>query len=90
MDVSHVCCANGFRFSSHPGTSRFHSNDCLHVAIRAVSFSLLFSKLSILLLYELGLTTARANILAGTFLAITRQPLELESCSNPLRIQQVF
>jgi len=23
-------------------------------------------------------------------LAINRQPLELESCSNPLRIQQVF
>jgi len=24
------------------------------------------------------------------FLAITRQPLELESCSNPVRIREVF
>jgi len=30
-----------------------------------------------------------AKIGAGTLLAITRQPLELESYSNPLRIQQV-
>jgi len=36
------------------------------------------------------LTTAQAHILARTFLAINRQPLELESCSNPPRIQQVF
>ena len=36
------------------------------------------------------LTTARANKLARNFLAINRQLLELESCSNPLRIQQVF
>jgi len=37
-----------------------------------------------------SLTTARANILARTFLAINCQPLELESCSNPLWILQVF
>jgi len=36
------------------------------------------------------LTTARANILARNFLAMYRQPLELESCSNPLRLQHVF
>jgi len=36
------------------------------------------------------LTTERANLLARPFLAINRQPLELESYSNPLRIQQVF
>ena len=36
------------------------------------------------------LRPAQATIVAGTFLAITLQPLELESCSNPLRIQQVF
>jgi len=34
--------------------------------------------------------TARANILARPFLAINRQPLKLESCSNPRWIQQVF
>jgi len=31
-----------------------------------------------------------ATIMAGTFLAITRQPLELESCPNLLRIRDVF
>ena len=31
-----------------------------------------------------------AKIGAGTLLAITRQLLELESCSNPLRMQQVL
>ena len=36
------------------------------------------------------LTITRANKLAHNFLAMNRQPLELESCSNPLRIQQVF
>jgi len=36
------------------------------------------------------LRPAQATIVAGTFLAIARQPLELESYSNPLRIQQVF
>jgi len=30
------------------------------------------------------------NLTAGTFLAISRQPLELESCSNPVRILEVF
>ena len=29
-------------------------------------------------------------MMAATFLAITRQSLELESCSNPLRIREVF
>jgi len=33
--------------------------------------------------------TAKANILARTFLVITRQLLQLERCSNPLRIQKV-
>jgi len=33
---------------------------------------------------------AQATIVAGTLLAITCQLLELESCSNPLRIEQVF
>jgi len=28
--------------------------------------------------------------LARNVLAMNRQPLELESCSNPLRIQQVY
>jgi len=36
------------------------------------------------------LTTARPNTLAPPFLAINRQSLELESCSNPLWIQQVL
>jgi len=35
------------------------------------------------------LTTAKANRLSHTFLVITRQLLQLERCSNPLRIQQV-
>ena len=39
---------------------------------------------------EFILTTAHTNILAPPFLAINRQPLELESCLNPLRIQQVL
>jgi len=38
----------------------------------------------------LPLTTARANKLALGFLVITRHPLQLESCSNPLRMRQVF
>jgi len=36
------------------------------------------------------LTTARANIFTRRILAINHQPLELESCSNPPRIQQVL
>jgi len=36
------------------------------------------------------LTTARDNKLAQDFLIITRQPLQLESCSNPLRMRQIF
>jgi len=35
------------------------------------------------------LTTTRAIIMAQVVLAITRQLLQLEKCSNPLRIQQV-
>jgi len=31
------------------------------------------------------LTSAPATMMSGTFLAINRQPLERESCSNPLR-----
>jgi len=44
----------------------------------------------LLVLFINPLTTARANILVPPFLAINRQPLELESCSNPLQIQQVL
>jgi len=36
------------------------------------------------------LRPTQATIVAGTLLAITCQPLELESCSNPLQIQQVL
>ena len=36
------------------------------------------------------LKTARANILAPPFLAMNRQLLELESCSNALQIQQIL
>jgi len=35
------------------------------------------------------LTTAKDNRLARTFWVITRQLLQLERCSNPIRIQQV-
>jgi len=35
------------------------------------------------------LTTAKANRLVRTFLVITRHLLQLDTCSNPLRIQQV-
>jgi len=35
------------------------------------------------------LTPTRATIVALGFLVITRQLLQLERCSNPLRIQQV-
>jgi len=35
-------------------------------------------------------TLAPATVVAGTILAITRQPLEPESSSNPLRIWEVF
>jgi len=46
-----------------------------------------------ILIYQLTtnpLATARANKLARNFLAINHQLLDLESCSNPLRIQQAF
>jgi len=36
------------------------------------------------------LTTTLGNLLPRPFLAINCQPLELESCWNTLRIQQVF
>jgi len=36
------------------------------------------------------LMPAPATVMAGNFLAITCQQLELESCSNPLRIWGVF
>jgi len=39
---------------------------------------------------NLKLLTLERLRLAGPFLAINRQPLELESCSNPLQIQQVL
>ena len=42
--------ANGLRFASHPGALRFRNSDCLRVSICGISFSLLFSKLSKLLL----------------------------------------
>jgi len=37
----------------------------------------------------LKVVSAKANRLARTFLVITRHLLQLERCSNPLRIQQV-
>ena len=40
--------------------------------------------------YNNPLTPSPATIMAGTFLAITRQPIELERCSNPPRIREVF
>ena len=40
--------------------------------------------------HDYPITTARANKLDRNFLVMNRQPLELESCSNPLRIQQVL
>jgi len=50
-DVFHVCCANGCSwFASYLGALHFCNSDCLHVSIRGTSFSLLFSKLSKLLL----------------------------------------
>ena len=36
------------------------------------------------------LRPAQSTTVTGTSLAITHQPLKLESCSNPLWIQQVF
>jgi len=38
---------------------------------------------------DLLITTTRATIVAHAFLVITRQLLQLERCSNPLRIQHV-
>ena len=35
-------------------------------------------------------TTARATIVAQSFFVITRQPLQLQRCSNPLRMRKVF
>jgi len=50
VDVFHVCFADGFQFACHLDVLQFHSSDCLHFAIHGTSFSLLFSKLSKLLL----------------------------------------
>jgi len=36
------------------------------------------------------LTPAPAAMMAGNLLAVAHQPLELESCLNPLRIREVF
>jgi len=36
------------------------------------------------------LTTTRATIVAQGFFVITRQPLQLDRCSNPLRMRKVF
>ena len=36
------------------------------------------------------LTTTRATIVAQGFFVITRQPLQLDRCSNPLRMRTVF
>jgi len=41
-------------------------------------------------LIKYPLSPAQATIAASTFLAITRQLIELESYSNPLRILHVF
>jgi len=36
------------------------------------------------------LTPVPVTMMGGAFLAITRQPLKLERCSNPLRIREDF
>jgi len=36
------------------------------------------------------LTTTRATIVAQVFFVMTRQPLQLDRCSNPLRMRKVF
>jgi len=53
MDRCQVCHANGWGFASQLGTLCFRNSDCLHVSIHGTSFSLLFSKLSKLLLLGL-------------------------------------
>jgi len=40
--------------------------------------------------WKLSLTTTRATIVAQVFFVITRQPLQLHRCSNPLRMRKVF
>ena len=42
------------------------------------------------LTYVKPLTTTRATIVAQVFFVITRQPLKLDRCSNPLRMRKVF
>jgi len=41
-------------------------------------------------IFEMMCITPLTTAIGRPFLAINRQPLELESCSNPLQIQQVF
>jgi len=65
--------------------------------LRANKFFLNYNKTNFMLLTSrkhnpascCPLTTARANRLTRRFLVITRHLLQLERCSNPLRIQQV-
>ena len=63
---------------------------CRSYTFDGSAFNVLFQKVQDLHLGCLfnPLTAARANKLACNFLVMNRQPLE--SCSNPLRIQQVF
>ena len=60
--------------------------------LAAVKFGLLRSVIQCAALINMSnpLTTTRATIMAHVFLVITRQPLQLERCSNPLRMRKVF
>ena len=73
----------------------FKGNSCkvCHI-LNLFQYTLQFSQILRLFLFAWYIVylhlTLCVPLVAGTFLAITRQLLELESCSNPLRIQQVF
>jgi len=60
--------------------------------LAAVKFGLLRSVIQCAALINMSnpLTTTRATIMAHVFFVITRQPLQLERCSNPLRMRKVF
>jgi len=58
-----------------------------HFSYLYVNYLLYFFSFGLCILHPL--TTAEANRFARTFLIITCQLLQLERCSNPLRIQQV-
>jgi len=69
-------------FRSRLGLEGFRSRS------RALHLETLHSLFLMKVLQGVPLTTAQANILARPFLAINRQPLELESCSKPPRMRE--